>query len=135
MSIGRDALIRIFGDDRQSLSLEADTDQELSSILHQFCYFTVYKAPLSIEPTHWLQTLQRLTSYLQIYNDELKMGRRSSVVQSQPIDATKRQAFVVVILAGLYERSSRRRRFDVYGLVLQLESICTSVVQISVLNV
>lgn len=65
----------------------------------------------------------------------MKRRRRSSVVQSQPTAATKRRAFVVVILPGLYGRSSRRRRFDVYGLLLQLESICTSVVQISVLNV
>lgn len=65
----------------------------------------------------------------------MKTWRRSSVVQSQQIDATKRRAFVVVILPGLYERSSRWRRFDAYGLVLQLESICTSAVQISVLNV
>lgn len=47
----------------------------------------------------------------------------------------KRRALVVVILPGLYERSSRWRRLDVHGVVLQLESICTSVVQISVLNV
>lgn len=43
----------------------------------------------------------------------MKMRRRSSVVQSQQIDATKRRALVVVIWPGPYERSSRWRQFDV----------------------